>query len=120
MSQKIPGTYKLVKYGYDYKKDKRFKPISEFYTGMIHYADTGFMNVIVRFAEKPEALEDVVSYSGTYKVEGAEIVHQVTTSVRPDYEGQTLARAFRFEGDELVTEFENTDEFIKYARWKRL
>jgi hypothetical protein len=74
----------------------------------------------VRFAEKPETLEEVVSYSGSYKVEGSEIVHQVTTSVRPSYEGQTLSRTFRIEGDELVTEFENTDEFVKYARWKRL
>lgn len=119
MNKPLVGTYKLVKYGYEYKNEKKFTPISDWYSGVIHYSDSGYMNVIVRFAEKPEALEDVVSYSGTYKVEGDQIVHQVSHSVRPSYEGQTLSRTFRIENDELVTEFENTDEFIKYARWKR-
>jgi hypothetical protein len=119
MTTNISGTYKLSNYGYSYKKDGSFKPISEWYTGMIHYAPNGYMNVIVRFAEKPEALDEVVAYSGTYKVEGNQIIHQVTSSVRPEYEGQILNRTFRLEGDELVTEFENTEEFIKAAKWKR-
>lgn len=120
MAHPLIGTFKLVKYGYDSKNGKPFKPISDYYSGAIHYSDTGFMSVLVRFAEKPEALEDVVSYLGSYRVEGARIVHQVTASVRPEYEGQTLTRDFRIEGDDLVTEFENTDEFIKFARWRRL
>ena len=120
MKTQLPGTYKLVKYGYDYKKENKFKPISDWYSGVIHYSDTGYMSVIVRFAEKPDELADVVSYSGTYKVEGSEIIHQVTASVRPEYEGQTLNRHFKLNQDELTTEFENTDEFIKYAIWKRI
>lgn len=115
----LAGTYKLVKYGYDYKKETKFEPISDWYSGSIHYSNTGYMNVIVRFAENPKAMSDVVAYSGTYKVEGNQIVHRVTTSVRPEYEGQNLTRVFRLENDQLYVEFENNDEFIKYACWLR-
>lgn len=116
---KLPGTYRLTRYGYDSKIEKKFTPISEWYSGVIHYSPDGYMNVTVRFAEKPEALDEIVAYSGSYKVEGDRIIHQVTMSARPSYEGQTLERAFRLEGDELITEFENTDEYIKFARWTR-
>ena len=78
------------------------------------------MNVIVQFAEHPTELSEVVGYSGTYKVVSQQIHHVVTHSVRSEYIGQTLIRNFRIEEDELVTEFENTETFIKFARWKRL
>ena len=120
MQKSLVGTYKLVKYGYDYKNEKRFEPISDFYSGLIHYAESGFMNVIVRFAKEPKELEEVVSYSGSYKVEGNKIIHQVDMSVRPSYEGQTLIRTFQLDGLELITEFENTDDFVKFARWKKV
>lgn len=116
----FPGTYKLVKYGYLYKSDQRFEPISEFYSGCIHYSASGYMNVIVRFKEKPSVLEDVVAYSGTYKLDGAKIVHHVDTSVRPEYESQVLTRTYSLAGDKLETEFENTDEFRKFAVWERV
>lgn len=119
MSQ-LPGTYKLVEYGYHSKKGEPFRPISDWYSGSIHYSQSGYMNVIVRFAEQPEEFSDFVAYSGTYLVRGSEIIHQVTTSARPEYEGQTLNRNFKLKDDELYIEFENTDEFVKFARWKRL
>lgn len=116
----IAGTYKLVRYGYQYKKDQKFKPISDWYSGIIEYTADGHMSVIVRFSEKPENFEDVVAYAGSYRVEGNKIVHKVTHSVRPSYEGQILERDFRLEDGGITTEFENTSEFIKYAFWKRL
>lgn len=116
----LPGTYNLVKYGYQFKNKNEFKPISDWYSGQIHYCESGIMNVIVRFAEKPEEFSDIVAYSGNYKVTGLQIHHEVTHSVRPEYVGQKLVRDFRLEGDELITEFENTDEFIKFARWNRI
>jgi hypothetical protein len=120
MNEKLFGTYKLSKYGYTFKKENKFEPISEWYSGAIHYSETGYMNVIVRFAQKPQSFSDFVSYLGTYTVKGNEIIHQVTESVRPEYEGQTLTRQFKFENDELIVEFENTEEFIKFASWKRV
>lgn len=119
MQKDISGTYRLVQYGYVYKADRRFEPISEWYSGCIHYSANGYMNVIVRFKEKPAALEDVVAYSGTYRVDGAKIVHHVESSVRPEYENQVLTRDFSLSGDRLETEFENTDEFRKFAIWER-
>lgn len=116
----LPGTYKLIEYGYASKIGKPFKPISDWYSGSIHYSETGFMNVIVRFDEKPEDFTDIVAYSGTYNINGDEIIHKVTDSVRPEYEGQVLNRRFKIADGVLYTEFENTDEFIKFARWKRL
>lgn len=115
----LAGTYKLVKYGYDYKKESKFEPISEWYAGSIHYSNTGYMNVIVRFAEAPKVMTDFVAYSGHYKVEGNHIIHEVTTSARPEYERQKLDRFFKLENDLLYVEYENTEEFIKYATWQR-
>lgn len=120
MKTNISGTYNLVKYGYQYKKEDKFKPISDWYSGQIQYSEHGTMNVIVCFAERPEDFSDIVGYSGIYRVLNQQIHHEVTHSVRPEYVGQKLVRDFRIEGDELVTEFENTEEFTKFARWKRL
>ena len=118
--QELIGTFKLIKYGYQSKNDNVFKPISEWYTGLIHYSDTGYMNVIVRFAEKPKAFDEIVSYAGTYKVEGNQIIHQVISSARPEYECLSLVRTYKVVSDLLTVEFENTDEFIKFATWQRI
>jgi hypothetical protein len=120
METKIAGTYKLIEYGYQSKTDQSFRPISDWYAGEIHYCNSGRMSVLVRFAEKPEEFSDVVGYSGTYQVQGRQIDHLVTMSVRPEYVGQTLSRDFHLENDILYTEFENTKEFIKFARWARV
>jgi len=116
----ISGTYDLIKYGYEYKKDGRFEPISEYYRGTIQYTADGFMSVTLRFEANPEELTDLVAYSGKYRVDGEVIHHQVTHSVRPDYEGQFLARTFKLEDDMLELEFENTAEFRKFSIWRRL
>lgn len=116
----IAGTYKVTEYGYAYKNENKFEPISNWFSGIIHYSETGYMSVVMRFAEKPEKFTDIVAYSGTYKVEGNEIIHQVTMSVRPEYENETLVRKFKIENGQLELEFENTDEFRKYAIWKKI
>ena len=120
MTQNISGTYKLKEYGYKSKKDGSFKPISDFYTGTIHYSETGFMNVIVRFSEAPTDFSEIVSYSGNYKVDNNKIINTVTESVRPDYVGLQLDRIFILNGKILTTEFENTEEFIKSATWEKI
>jgi hypothetical protein len=120
MHNSIAGTYKLFNYGYFHKADGKFKPISDWYSGVIHYSDTGHMNVVLRFAEKPEEFADVVAYSGTYRVEGSKIIHDVIMSARPEYEGQRLDRDFKIEGDVLELIFEDTDEFKKAAFWRKI
>ena len=118
--QNIAGTYELIKYGYDYKNNQTFKPISEFYSGMIHYSETGFMSVTLRFAEKPEALDEIVGYCGNYKIEQNKIIHTVLSSVRPEYENQVLVREFKIVDNHLELEFENTADFRKFAIWKKI
>ena len=118
--QNISGTYKLFKYGYFHKPDERFEPISEFYSGVIHYSDTGYMSVVLRFAKTPKEFSEVVAYSGNYSVEGNQIQHEVTMSVRPDYEGQHLSRTFSLKDGVLETTFEDTAEFKKTAFWKKV
>ena len=120
MSTNIIGTYDLVKYGYQYKNEKKFEPISDWYSGQISYSGAGTMNVIVRFAEYPTDFSQIVAYSGTYEIRESQIHHKVTHSVRPEYVGQQLVRDFRLEGNDLITEFENTNEFIKFAAWRKL
>lgn len=75
----------------------------------------------MRFKQNPDTLKDVVGYSGTYKVSGDEIVHQVFMSVRPEYDNETLVRKFKFiDNETLELEFENTEQFRKYAIWKKI
>lgn len=117
----IHGSFKVTEYGYKYKKTEKFEPISDWFSGVIHYSSTGFMSVIMRFKQTPETLKDIVAYSGTYKVTGDEIVHQVSMSARPEYDNETLVRKFKFiDSETLELEFENTDEFRKYAIWKKV
>ena len=120
MTTNIAGTYKLTDYGYYYKKDGRFEPISEWFFGYIHYSETGFMTVTIRFKQEPREFSDFVSYSGTYKVQNDEIIHQVLISVKPSYDNQSLHRKFKLENDELELEFENTTELRKFSTWKKI
>lgn len=119
-TQNISGTYKLFKYGYFHTPDQRFEPISDFYSGEIQYTDTGHMSVILRFAKSPTEFSEIVAYSGTYRVENNQIQHKVTSSVRPEYEGQNLNRTFTLKEGVLELTFEDTPEFKKMAYWKRI
>ena len=117
----INGSFKVIEYGYQYKNSEKFEPISEWFSGVIHYSATGFMSVIMRFKETPENLKDIVAYSGSYTVTGNEIAHHVTMSARPEYDNETLVRKFKFiDNETLELEFENTEEFRKYAVWKKI
>ena len=117
----IEGTYKVVEYGYIYKSDGRFEPISDWYSGQIHYSKTGFMSVVIRFKKDPTDLKDVVAYCGSYDIKGEEIHHNVEMSVRPEYDNETLIRKFKvIEDTTLELEFENTSEFRKYAIWRKV
>ena len=61
-----------------------------------------------------------MAYSGTYKIVNDEIHHLATMSVRPEYENEVLVRKFKMiDTNTLELEFENTDEFRKYAIWKK-
>lgn len=120
MAAKLAGTYKLVDYGYYYKQEGSFEPISDWLLGYIHYSESGFMTVTIRFKEFPDEFNDFVSYSGTYRIHNDEIVHHVLVSVMPSYDNQTLTRKFKLENDELELEFENTTEFRKFSNWKKI
>jgi hypothetical protein len=44
----------------------------------------------------------------------------VTFSARPEYDGKTFVQKFKFfDSETLELEFENTEEFRKYAIWKK-
>ncbi len=120
MASSISGTYKLTDYGYYYKKEGTFEPISEWFLGYLHYSDTGFMTVTIRFKKIPENFADFVSYTGTYKVQKDEVHHHVLISVKPEYDNQTLIRKFKHENGEFELEFENTPEFRKFSTWKKI
>lgn len=117
----LSGTFKVIEYGYTYKADGRFEPISDWYSGVIHYSESGFMSVIIRFKKDPETLKDVVAYCGTFKVANDEIHHVVDMAVRPEYENEVLVRKFKFiDANTLELEFENTEKFRKFAIWKKI
>lgn len=75
----------------------------------------------MRFKKDPENLKDIVAYCGSYKVNNDEIHHYVAMSARAQYDNETLIRKFKFiDSNTLELEFENTDEFRKYAIWIRI
>ncbi len=117
----INGTFQVTEYGYLYKKNQQFEPIADWFAGTIHYSSTGFMSVIMRFKEHPENLKDIVAYCGSYKIQADEIHHHVAMSARQEYDNEVLVRKFKFlDSETLELEFENTDEFRKYAIWKKV
>jgi len=60
-----------------------------------------------------------LSYAGRYRVEGAEIWHDVSVSSFPDWVGTRLVRQFCFDGDTLILTFKDSLGVTSKLVWQR-
>jgi len=115
MREHLIGTWKLVSVA---NEDAATGERSELFgpdpIGYINYAPDGRMMVIqvrgdrrkpagsIATAAEAEALfKSLLSYAGTYVVEGDQVTHRVDISWNESWTGTTQKRTFRIEGDHL-------------------
>ena len=138
MSSAIEGVWKLKHYA------RRFLDTGEVRTDMlpqayILYTPGGVMmsitveekreppaGEVLTDAERVRLFKSIISaYSGTYKVEGDTVIHDVNLSWNEAWTGTKQVRKFRVSGDELVIETTprtagtDTRLFINTLTWVR-
>lgn len=95
-------------------------------TGLLIYADTGHMSVSINKAVEKESenefedlFDSILFYSGTYRLDGDLIRHQVTNASNPSRIGREMLRYADFDGDlvTLVTPQESFGRAI--LKWRR-
>jgi lipocalin-like protein len=115
MREQLIGTWKLVSVlNEDAATGERSPLFGDDPVGYINYAPDGRMMVIqvrgdrqkpagpVPTADEAAALfRSVLSYAGTYTIDGNEVTHHVDISWNETWTGTTQTRTFRFEGDRL-------------------
>jgi hypothetical protein len=128
----IVGTWKLVKYE-DHGPDGTVRrPYGDNPLGYFVYDPTGHLSIhIMRtpalapfdgmregtgdLARYREAFLAYVAYFGTYTVDAAKstVTHHVEGSLRPDYTGTDQVRPFRIEGDRLIIEIRQGQQYLR-------
>ncbi len=112
----VMGRWALVKWLQTYDDGRVTYPFGEAATGFIHYGRR-YMNCLMArpqrshfesggqwnasAQEKAAAYDSFMSYCGTYEMEGDAIVHRVTSSLYPNWEGGAQKRRAQIRGDEL-------------------
>jgi hypothetical protein len=111
----VLGTWKLVSVT---RRDLATGETGDFFgpnpQGYIHYGDDGRMMVVIVRAGRPKPadtnltaddaralMKSVVSYAGTWEIQGNEMTHHVDISWNESWSGTAQKRLFRFEGDRL-------------------
>ena len=108
------GAWHLVDWRIEYPDGGVTRPFGEAPRGYILYADDGTMSAsIARAARAPfglanarnasaeakaAAFDSYFHYAGPWRIEGEEVVHQVTMSLNPDMTGTEQRRLARFDG----------------------
>jgi hypothetical protein len=128
----IVGTWKVVKYE-DHEPDGTIRhPYGENPLGYFVYDPTGHLSIhIMRTpplksfpgmrdgtgdpARYQEAFLAYVAYFGSYTVDAAKstVTHHVEGSLRPDYTGTDQVRPFRIEGDRLIIEIRQGQQYLR-------
>ncbi len=88
-------------------------PMEEDAMGQLIYTDAGIMSgFLMRTDYKDEAPRSdtkaakCLSYAGTFRVEGDEVIHDVTLATIPEWIGNPLIRTIDWRGDQLLLKTE--------------
>ena len=128
----IVGTWRVVKYE-DHGPDGTIRrPYGENPLGYFVYDPTGHLSIhIMRTpaltpfpgmrdgtgdpARYQDAFLAYVAYFGTYTVDATNstVTHHVEGSLRPDYTGTDQVRPFRIEGDRLIIEIRQGQQYLR-------
>ena len=115
VKQKLIGTWKLVSYiREEMPSGKKSDVMGPHPSGYLIYGADGRMMVIFVHsdrkkplgavatpAESDELLKGLVSYTGTYAIQGDTIVHHVDVSWNEAWTGTDQTRFYKFEGNRL-------------------
>jgi hypothetical protein len=135
------GTYRLVDWVFTLDGVMPRHPFGADARGLLTYTADGHVWAALMHMNRPvlgtrslldasehdqaSAAAGYLSYAGTYRVEGDEVVHHVEVSLFPDWIGEDQRRRFRFEGDELILETPETitsqgKRAKNTLRWRRV
>ena len=128
----IVGTWKVVRYEDRAADGTVSYPYGESPAGYFVYDATGHLSVqIMRTpalksfpgmrqgtgdgASYREAFLAYVAYFGTYTVDATNgtVTHHVEGSLRPDYTGTDQVRPFRIDGDRLIIEIQQGQQYLR-------
>lgn len=105
----ILGAWALERWEIE-RDGKIMLPFGALATGRIHYAVDGFMSVVIERPERPAPLDgdaaDVLKaymhYTGRWRIDGFDVVHDVDHALDPRLVGHSLRRHAEIIGDRLI------------------
>jgi hypothetical protein len=96
-------------------------------TGLLIYADTGYMSVSINKTvenESPTEAENIFDailfYSGTFNLDGEIIRHQVTNASKPSRIGKEMIRYAELKGDLLTLTTPQESFGRAILKWRKL
>ena len=115
-------------------------PLGESVEGVLVYTPQGTMAVHMASANRPNidsadplggdaaqraaAYSSCLAYFGSYQVRGNEVIHNIASSLYPNWSGTNAARPFEISGDELVLRTppapDGSETVVNEMRWARL
>jgi hypothetical protein len=118
--EQVLGRWDIVSWLQLYDDGRVQAPLGEKLEGFLRYCPDGDLIVFIERANRPNftsggqwnaseaeraaAYSSVLSYAGTFRLEGDTVVHEVRNSLYPGWKGGEQRRAVRLEGDTLYIE----------------
>ena len=107
------GTWELVDWRVFCNGEFYKFPMEEDGMGQLIYTDAGIMSGFLMRADykdeparSPAAAVKCLSYAGTFRIEGDEVIHDVTLATIPEWIGNPLIRTIDWRGDQLLLKTE--------------
>lgn len=109
----LVGTWELLAWKV-FKNGEFYKyPMEEDCVGQLIYTNAGIMNGFLMRKDfeneaprTPAPAAKCLSYSGTYRIEGDEVIHDVFLATIPEWIGNPLIRTMEWQGDQLLLKTE--------------
>ncbi len=108
----LVGTYRLLSWENRFESGRTEYPLGRDAKGIIGYLENGQMFVHIMAADRERISGDDaefvaaamthLSYTGTYRIEGDEVIHEVQICSFPNWSGTDQRRRCRFEDGNLL------------------
>ena len=114
----LVGSWRLVSFHNESSEGSVTYPWGKEVAGYITYTDWGRMAVVFQKGDRPrsssgdlwrrtpqekaEAYDTCIAYSGTYDVQGNQVIHHVEVCTFEDWVGTDLVRAVKLEGNRVT------------------
>ena len=131
----LTGVWRLMEFELTTADGKTSRPYGDKPDGRLVYTSGGVMTAHLGRGDRPAfaklgetnaeralgALRTHFSYSGRYRIEDDQVLHDVDISISPDWVGATKARRISFDGEILVLTDEAPDrgDGVGVLKWRR-